>query len=626
MSAFAGIVRWFDESGIDRNAEARLISAVSLPDHARPTVFRAPPMCGAYCERYGSSSSHRPLPTERFVSLFDGRIDDRAPLAARLGVPRETALEHAAFQRWGENAPREMLGEFAWAIWDRARERLMLARDPSASRALYYYRDNALIAFATNIRGLLALPDVPRDIDDQGLAEFLVLHPGKGERTVYRDIRRVKPGTTLVVEAGRMWSKPNWEPRSRPTGAKPAEWGDAAREVFERAVRDRLPAAGPAVVSLSGGLDSSILAGVAAAMCAPQPILGLALVPKAEEAVVTPGWALDGRPQLEALASQHPNLRIESLVPPIDPVEENPAQLFVAAGHPVGLAPNLGWLLGAWRTARTLGARVLLTGDDGEMSLTHGGSLPALVRQGAPGRALLEAWRLARRGRGQFHSHLDIAFFGGRLTWIRRKGARPGEWDRYSPIHPELAEASRATDLLVNEAFPGGLRHRPPGYAETVEIYLRRRAWSVDGVSALRALTGVEHTTPFGDRRVLDFCLSLPESAFVREGRFRWLARTAFRDVLPLEVYDNPVKAEQNAEWFHKLTLQRDNLGAQLESIQSSPLARRALDLSKLATLLDRWPTTAEDALAAGPAYRSTLVRGLHVGTFLRWFDPSNGG
>lgn len=564
------------------------------------------------------------------VSLFDGRVDDRAELAARLGLPIEQRSDaiaaRRAFERWGADAPREMLGEFAWAVWDPANARLMLARDPSASRALYFYRDSERVAFATSIRGLLALPGVPREIDDQGLAEFLALYPGQGERTVYRNVRHVMPGTTMIIGADQVRRETNWEALPRRRSGKPAEWAEEARELFGRAVRDRLPAVGPTAVSLSGGLDSSIVAGVAAAMRDPQQVLGLALVPGTQQLAVDPGWAPDGRPQLAALARRHANLRIDQIEPPIDAVEDDPARLFAAAGHPVGLAPNIGWLLGAWRAARAAGVQTLMTGDEGEMSLTHGGSLPELVRQGAPARAVLEAWRLARRGRGRFHSHLDIAFLGGRWTWLRRKGPRPGDWRHYSPIHPELAEAGGVAELLIEEAFPGGLRHRPPGYAETVRIYLRRRAGSADNIAALRALTGVDHTSPFSDRRVLDFCLSLPESAFVREGRFRWLARNAFRGVLPAEVRDNTTKAAQNAEWFHKLTLQQDRLREQLESIESSPLAQRALDLPRLRALLDHWPATAEAARAAGPAYRSTLVRGLHAGAFLRWIDPSNGG
>lgn len=627
MSAFAGIVRWDGRGPLDPGDSARLISAATATGHLKPTIVSAPPLVAALAERGRSSS--RQKPDGPIVSLFDGRVDDRVHLAARLNLsdrePDDKTLVLAAFDRWGTDAPREMLGEFAWAIWDAANACLILARDPSASRSLYYYRDTRLVAFATSVRALLALPDVPRDLDRQALAEFVALHPGMGDRTVYRDIRHVLPGTTAIITAERLRLEANWRPFRRPGPVKPSEWTEGARELLERAICDRART-GPVAVSLSGGLDSSIVAGVAAAVRAPESVLGIALVPGDQDLAVHPGWVPDGRPQLEALARCHGNLRIDHIMPPVHRVDVDPTHLFVATGQPIGLAPNIGWLLGAWQHAQAAGVQMLMTGDEGEMSITHRGSLSALVRQGEPARAALEAWRLARWGQGRLRDHIDMAFFGGTWNLIRGKGPRPGDWRHYSPIHPDFAQEAGVTELLIEEGFPGGFRHRPPGYREAVDIYMRRRAGTVDNIAALRALTGVDHTSPFSDRRVVDFCLSLPERAFVRDGRFRWLAREAFRDVLPKEVRDNSVKAEQNAEWFHNLRLRRDRLHEQLEEIETSPLARQALDLPRLKRLLDQWPATAEAATAAGPAYRSTLVRGLHVGSFLRWLDPSNGG
>ncbi len=633
MSSFAGIVRWSDNRPLSPWERERLGAAVQPPGRRRPAVLSAGPAHLAFCQAVVTPEDQlerQPVAGGGLVSLFDGRVDGREDLASRLAMPAgavpDGTLALAAYRRWGADAAREVLGEFAWAVWDGAARRLVLARDVSASRSLYVYRGGGLVAFATGLRALLALPGVPREVDDQGLAEFVALMPGQGGRTVYRGLLHVMPGTTLSVGPDGARQAANWEPRPCPAPREPGACAEAAREVFGRAVRDRLRAAGATAVALSGGLDSSIVAGVAARQRDPGTVLGLALVPPAGVPLaVEPGWAPDGRTQLRAMGRHHPNLRVQYLEPPPDPVDADPVPLFVAAGQPVGLAPNLGWMLAAWRAAAASGARVLLTGDDGEMSLAHYGSLPALVRQGSAWHALREAWRLARRGQGRLRGHLDAAFLGGRLALLRRRGPRPGDWRHFSPIHPDLAESAGVRDLLLAEGFPGGFRHQPPGYAETLGIYLRRRAGTVDNIAALRALTGLDHTCPFADRRVLEFCLSLPESMFVRDGQYRWLARAAFRDVLPPEVRDNASKAEQNPEWFHNLTLRRGRLREQLERVEGSALARRALDIPRLKALLDRWPATAEAARAAGPAYRSTLVRGLHAGAFLRWLDPANG-
>lgn len=561
--------------------------------------------------------------------MFDGRVDGREAFCRGLDLPSATtpdaALALAAFQRWRADAPYKMLGEYSWAVWDGDAGRLMLARDVSASRALYLYQGGAQIAFATNLRTLLCLPGVPHDIDEQGLAEFIILLPGREGRTIYRNVRHVMPGTTLVIGPDTLLQAENWKPEPCPVPRNPMACAEAARELFDTAMQDRLRGIDKVAVSFSGGLDSSIIAGVAAKQRAPANVLGLALVPASGvPLVVHPGWQSDGRPQLQAMERQHDNLQVDYIEPAFDPIDADPTSVFVATGQPTSLAPNLSWNLAAWRAAAAAGAHTMFTGEDGEMCLTHYGSLPAMVRQGSIWHVLREAWHLSRRGKGVFLQHMDAAFLGGRVAQFRWKGAKLGDWQYFSPINPDLAASAQVRESLIAERAPGGYRHKPPGYAEAFNIYLRRRAGLVDNIATLRRLTGLDHTCPFADRRLLEFCFSLPEAMFIRDGQLRWLARYAFRDVLPPEVRNNPSKAEQNPEWFHNLSLRRPRLHEQLDHIEESALARRALNIPRLRALLDRWPASAEEAQAAGPAYRSILVRGLHVGAFLRWIDRTN--
>lgn len=635
MSSFVGIVRWSDHQPLPHHEADRLRGAAAHSGKGPATVLSAPPAHVAFCQKITNPEDRwerQPATAGDIISMFDGRIDGREELAERLGMSLDGvpdgALALAAFRRWGADAPREVLGEFAWAVWDGSARRLMLARDISVSRTLYVYRSDRLIAFATGLRALFSLTEVPREVDEQGLAEIIALHPGQGERTTYLNVSRVMPGTTLIVDQHGQRHASNWEPRPVSVPREPMECAEAVREIFARATKDRIRSIGPTAISLSGGLDSAIVAAQAAQCRSPDPVLGIFLAPRdGVPLAVWPGMTADGRPQVAALARAHPNLRVELVDSVENPIDINPTAMFMGTCQPVWLAPNLGWLLSGWRTAAASGARLIMAGDDGEMSLTHYGSARAMIKQGDVLYALREIWHIYRhQGRG-LPGLLDRAFLGGFLTRLRKPDLRTkkGNWRCYSPIHPDLAQSARVRDLLLAENFPGGLQSRPPGYAEFLRIALRWRALGVENVAALRHLTGLDHTCPMADRRILEFCLSLPERMFCRGGRQRWLARTAFRDILPPEVRDNVKKGAQNPEWFHRLTLQREAMHRQFESIQTSALANRALDIPRLKALLDRWPASAEEADAAGPAYRSTLVRGLHVGAFLRWLDTSNG-
>lgn len=575
----------------------------------------------------------QPLADGPLLSMFDGRLDDRDGLAQRLGLSLDGmpdgAVALAAFRRWGADAPLHMLGEFAWAVWDEESGRLMLASDTSCSRTLYYWRGREATAFATALPALFALPEVPREIDEEGLADFLVLNPETGDRTPYRDVRRVMPGETVLLTRNSERRMANWDFSSMPAvPQEPLACAEAARDLFEIAVRARLRGPEPAAVCVSGGLDSSAIAAVAARVSAPVPVQGFALVPPLGVELGHRAHELpDGRPQLAALASAYSNLRLTHIEPPNDPVDRDPTALFHATALPVSFAPGLGWQLAAWRAAARAGARLVMTGDMGEATLTYHGNLGAMVGQGHVLHALAQVLALGRRG-ASYGWLLDEALLGGRLgaAVAKRRGALvAGGWELYSPIHPELAARTRVRERLLEAGFPGGIQHKKAGGVEVLRRTLRWSALPMDCLAALRRLSGLEHTDPFADRRILAFCLALPETVFVRDGMRRWLGRAAFRGLLPPAVVDEPRKAAQNPEWFHRLTQRRDDMMLLLERAESSPLAARALDLLRLRRLAERWPATAAEAAALGPAIRFTLVRGLHAGAFLRWLDTSNG-
>ena len=92
-------------------------------------------------------------------------------------------------------------------------------------------------------------------------------------------------------------------------------------------------------------------------------------------------------------------------------------------------------------------------------------------------------------------------------------------------------------------------------------------------------------------------------------------------DRLPPVIALNPKKGEQNAEWFHRLTLRREQIAADVERASASALASRILDVDRLRTLVQRWPASLDEAIGRGADYRSVLPRGAHVAQFLCWAE-----
>ena len=122
----------------------------------------------------------------RYVLVADVRLDNRNELINLLQIPGADALTRsdaaillAAIERWDKSCLKHLIGDYAFALWDTALRRLLLARDPLGQRPLHYHRGNGFFAFASMPKGLHALPEVPYGPDEQRIAELLVLMPAR---------------------------------------------------------------------------------------------------------------------------------------------------------------------------------------------------------------------------------------------------------------------------------------------------------------------------------------------------------------------------------------------------------------------------------------------------------------
>jgi asparagine synthase (glutamine-hydrolysing) len=159
-------------------------------------------------------------------------------------------------------------GMFAVAVWDRRRRRLLLARDHFGKKPLYYWHDHRRLVFGSEIKALLAA-GVPAQLNEDRLGEFLAFGYVPTPHTLFQGIRKLPPASSLVVDAAGVHEPtPFWDLSFPPAGeAKAVSLPDAAarvRELLTEAVRKRLMADVPLGILLSGGVDSSAIAALAA--------------------------------------------------------------------------------------------------------------------------------------------------------------------------------------------------------------------------------------------------------------------------------------------------------------------------------------------------------------------------
>jgi asparagine synthase (glutamine-hydrolysing) len=156
-------------------------------------------------------------------------------------------------------------GMFAFAVWDAARERLVLGRDRFGKKPLYYWSSGDELVFASEIKGLFAHPDVPRRLDPAAIPAYLTFGYVPTPRTFFADIRSLPPGHVLTLQAGaEPWLSCYWSPqlRGRSDNSRPSldEAGAELRRLLTDAVKRRMVADVPIGALLSGGVDSSAIA------------------------------------------------------------------------------------------------------------------------------------------------------------------------------------------------------------------------------------------------------------------------------------------------------------------------------------------------------------------------------
>ena len=205
-------------------------------------------------------------------AFLDGRLDDREGLASALGRSADTTLGHAdaqlalaAYLSLGPDWASSLIGDFALIIWDRRRRRLLCVRDASGIKPLYYALGPNYFVFGSNTRSVLLHPAVPRHPNLGMLGEYLACACRHQEDTLYTAVRRLPPGHVISVDQRQAAVTRYWDldPHRRIRYRDARDYRHHFRELMRRAVADRLRCDGPLGVSLSGGMDSSAVAGVA---------------------------------------------------------------------------------------------------------------------------------------------------------------------------------------------------------------------------------------------------------------------------------------------------------------------------------------------------------------------------
>jgi asparagine synthase (glutamine-hydrolysing) len=573
----------------------------------------------------------------RLALVADVRLDNRGEIETALGLGGEaarrtsdTALLLAALERWEESALDRLVGDFAFALWDGEKRRLLLGRDYAGQRPLHYHRAAGLVAFASMPKGLHALPEIPYRLNEAAALGFLALMPESGPATLFEGVERVEPGQIVAITPGGLTARKYWQPRLDPIRLpSPGDYQAAMRERLDAAVAACLRGAGDRVAAhLSAGLDSSAVAATAARLLSPSGgrVVAYTAVPReGYDGPFVANTLGDEGALAAATAAMHPNID-HVLVrtagrTPLDRLDRQ----FLLYERPVLNLCNATWADAINDDARSRGLSVLLTGQMGNMSFSYAGMehLPDLLARGRLFRLARTALALFRGGtRAGTIAAQTIGPFLPRPLWRaigRLRGGGKGLAD-YSLVRAEEAE-------LQAQAGRRGLdlSYRPRRDPVGTRLWVFARTDPGTLNKGILAGWGLDMRDPTADRRLMEFCLRVPAEQYLSGGTPRALARQGLADRLPEAVLSERLKGLQASDWHEGLSAAREALAEQVESLARSPAAAAAVDVDRLRRLVADWPEGNRWAdKEVVQQYRLALLRGVAAGHFIRKVTGSN--
>ncbi len=501
------------------------------------------------------AAGHQPMTNEdgSLHITYNGEIYNHADFRSELEAKGHIYQTHCdtetilhLYEDYGAACVVHLRGMFAFAIWDQRNRELFIARDRLGVKPLYYaHADDGSLYFGSEIKTLLEAGGLTPEINFAALPDYLSNHSTSGEATLFRGVKRLLPGHTLLWRDGQIEVKRYWdvsfekiEDNGRSDQDYIAEWG----ELFRTSVRLRLMADVPLGMFLSGGIDSSAIAAVMSGMIA-EPIKTFSVAFAEREA----NELAYARIVAEAFKTDHHEVIVSpeeffNVLPRLVWHEDEPL------AHPSSVALYFVSLLASQHV------KVVLTGEGSDELLAGYGRYrktilnlalgeryrsmtPASVRWAVRNR--IEALPTSKVRQKLLRSFLSVApdiesiYFDNFAVFplsMQNDLLSASARERIGPIDPYAGVRS-----FLDETDARSLLDRLL-YVD-IKTYLHELLMKQDQMSMAASL---ESRVPFLDHKLVEFTCSLPERLKLRGATTKYILRESMKGVLPQSILSRP--------------------------------------------------------------------------------------
>lgn len=579
---------------------------------------------------------------KQLIITADAIIDNRKELFDLLQVDSrirkimpDSQLILLAYDRWGEDSPKFLVGDFAFIIWDERKQTLFGARDFSGTRTLYYYHHLQKSAFCTTIMPLLSLPYIKKQLNELWLAEYLavagMVDTVDDSLTPYKNLHQVPPSHSITITGEKIKLKRYCTLLSdkKLKLKSNSEYVEAFQEVFQTAVDSRLRTHLKVGAQLSGGLDSGAVVSFAAKTMRKENDLlhTFSYIPPKDFKDFTPKYLMpDERQHIKSTVNYVGGIKDHYLDFEGKNSYSEIDDFLETMEMPYKFFENSFWLKGMFEKASEEGVGILLNGDRGNFTVSWGSALDYYS-------ILLKKMKWVSLFKELNHYSKNV---GGsrlrRLPNITRIG-----FPIIDKFFPQMAPYQ--SPILINPDFAlltnvyrkfEKYDFNKKGWFSTSSVYEERKRhfehtslWNASNslASKLSLRYSLWKRDPTNDIRVIKFCLSVPEDQYVQDGVDRALIRRSTENLLPDEVRLNQkFRGVQGVDWVHRMAPVWDNFREEVHQLSKNKHILEFLDGNLIKNSLLILEKGHQSELAYNSDYR-ILMRSLIVYRFIKTFN-----
>ncbi|MCV9888145.1 asparagine synthase-related protein [Metabacillus halosaccharovorans] len=577
MSAIAGIVHLNDEP-INVEQGNNVMSALQkYPADDIQVWHNERIFFGCHAQWITPESVGEQIPyydyERQLLITADAIIDNRKELFQKLQISTsasaitDSQLILLAYEKWGEDVPKYLVGDFAFLIWDERNQHLFGARDFSGTRTLYFFHNKEKFACCTVIEPLFLLPYIQKNLNEQWLAEFIAI-PVTADSvsintTVYKDIQQIPPSHTIKVQDGKVelsrYSMINSGEKLKLKSSN--EYEEAFKEVFDRAVGDRLRTYKQVGSHLSGGLDSGSVVSFASKTLKEKnkKLHTYSYVPVDDFIDWTHRTRIaNERPFIESTVQYVGNISDQYLsFPEKNPFSEIDDWLDTME-MPYKFYENSFWLKGIYEQANQQDVGILLNGQRGNWTVSWGHALHfyGTLLKKLKFIKLYKEVKLYSKNLGVNKKRTMKFVLKKALPLLNRPFSSPNQDIFPIWINQDFAARTNVFQKLEEQGVDIKGNTVTDVYKIREKQFEQLHFWGLNGTigTKLSLRHSLWERDPTNDLRVINFCISVPEDQYVQNGLDRSLIRRSTENLLPDNIRLNQrTRGIQGADGIHRM-------------------------------------------------------------------------